>query len=254
VWLIGSLSCSDSAVGADSYREPQLIAEKKRKADDPIVRVDPETLTLPKDYQRQATKVAVLCKLSPHAKERWEAAAFSGVVLRANELVLVTVTGEAYGGGANDRSKSFDADGVPKGAQPGSGPQSGGDMPLILGPPANYYSVIATLRKKGESKRRLMERNEWFLVGKSLAFRPKQEGELVFLFHDNIYRDNWLPAYLDNEGGFDVSIVKLGASSAYPIQHTRFPTDSIRATIIANFRLARCPVTAHPERPMVVTP
>lgn len=136
----------------------------------------------------------------PLPDSRRAAMTFSGLKLQAGDTVDIDVSGKASGG---PNFTWFDANGAPRGSQEFAGPVSDGEFPNIIGRQANIYSVIATIYEPATT---LSGQGQWFLVGKKHRFVADRPGELVFLFHDAIYRINWTPAYLDNRGSFTAKV------------------------------------------------
>lgn len=67
---------------------------------------------------------------------------FTGIQVTLGASLIFTVTGTASGGPG---FQVFDANGAPAGSQFFSGAVSGQDFPMIVGVPANIYSLIGMI-------------------------------------------------------------------------------------------------------------
>lgn len=144
----------------------------------------------------------------PLPAARAAAVADSGVHLAAGERFSITATGIANGGGGGPDEGP---NGAPRGTQANSGPVSDGDFPHITNPPANVYSLIATVDDSDAYLTGVGD--EWFLVGAGGDFVAEREGELRFLFLDGFYRTNWSTSYIDNSGGFTATVTTATATT-----------------------------------------
>jgi hypothetical protein len=156
----------------------------------------------------------------PLPDARAAAITLSGVNVIQGDVITITATGTASGGPGFG---SFDANGAPAGSQYYSGPVSGGDFPNIAGPPANIYSLVGTIYSTADLSQ---SGNQWFLVGTSLTMTTSSSGQLAFLFDDALYRDDWVPAYADNTGGFNVTITVQSPDTTPPAVTVSFPSPS----------------------------
>lgn len=139
---------------------------------------------------------------TPLPEARAAAIGESGILVNAGDVLTIQVSGTARGGNGFGY---FDANGAPAGSQGVSGPRSGGEFPQIVGPAANVYSLVATIVPPGNNDHLTGNNDQWFLVGTSNQIVADRAGELQFASNDALYRADWAPAYLDNDGGFTVT-------------------------------------------------
>lgn len=133
---------------------------------------------------------------TPLPDARAAAISESGIFVSTGDVLTIKVTGTSQGGPGFPFQ---DANG-----SPGS-PVSGGEFPEIVGPPANIYSLVATIVPPGNNDQLTGNNDQWFLVGTSKQITASRSGELQFASNDALYRQDWAPAYLDNNGGFTVT-------------------------------------------------
>ncbi len=132
----------------------------------------------------------------PLPQARSAAISESGIFVSTGDVLTISVSGTASGGPG---FTFYDANGVP------SSPVSDGIFPNIVGPPANIYSLVATIVPTGDNSHLTGVGDEWFLVGTSSTITATRSGELQFALNDALYRSTWAPAYEDNSGGFSVT-------------------------------------------------
>ena len=133
---------------------------------------------------------------TPLPDARAAAISESGIFVNTGDVLTIQVSGTASGGPG---FTYYDANGVP------GSPVSDGEFPRIVGPPANIYSLIATIVPPGNNDHLTGINDEWFLVGTANSITATRSGELQFASLDALYRSDWAPAYTDNDGGFTVT-------------------------------------------------
>ena len=136
--------------------------------------------------------------------DRTLAVTYSGVMVSSGETIDIVVSGEASGGPGFPLQ---DANGTPDSTE------GGGVFPNIVQGVANIYSVVGAIHDPAAPRSDVISENSWFAVGTELRdFQPSRSGELVFVFHDALYRsdDVWAFAYADNTGGFTAEITRKG--------------------------------------------
>lgn len=122
-----------------------------------------------------------------------------GIVVQTGDVLDISVSGTASGG---PHFPFYDANGVPGQFF------SGSEFPLIVGTPAQAYSLIATIVPPGSDAHLSGVGDEWFLVGTASSITASRAGRLLFATNDALYRSSWVSAYTDNTGGFDVTFLE----------------------------------------------
>src|SRR6266849_2010496 len=79
-----------------------------------------------------------------------------------------------------------------------------GNRIILLIPLFIYGALIGTIANA--TNKPLLPTSQWFAIGTSRTITADRAGELVLLFDDGIYQSQWTPIYLDNAGGFSVTV------------------------------------------------